>query len=61
MNIKYIFSLFNRIFLVKKSIENQTPDRFQNLLDNIQIYTSNFNNLSYNDRIMIHTMINTIT
>lgn len=61
MNFKYVLTIFNRIFLVKKSIETQCIDYYENFFDKSQIYFYDFNNLSFHERIIIHNIINSIT
>jgi hypothetical protein len=63
MNFRYIVNTFTRIFLVKKSLDNQDLQTIQNLqkiINNITIYTHNYSSLSCNERVMLHSMINLI-
>jgi hypothetical protein len=63
MNFRYFLNTFTRIFLVKKSFENQnlqTIKNLQNFINNITIYTHNYSSLSCNERMMLHSMINLI-
>jgi hypothetical protein len=57
MNFRYIVNTFTRIFLVKKSLDNQN---LQNFINNITIYSDNYTSLSCNERMMLHSMINLI-
>ena len=60
MNLRFVFTTITRIFLVKKSVENQNVNYLQNFIDNIVTYANNFDNLYYSDRMAVHAMINHI-
>lgn len=56
MNFRYIFNTISRIFLFKNLInnmDNQNNNNFNQIL-------YNYNNLSFDDKLMLHSMINII-
>lgn len=60
MNFRSILSIFNRIFIIKHSVENNSIYHLEKFIDNLKVYGNNYTNLSYNDRIMVHAMISLI-
>ena len=60
MNFRCVLRMFTRIFIVKKTIENINVNHLQNYINNIVSYSNNYNNMSYNERMMVHLMINVI-
>jgi hypothetical protein len=54
MNLRYFFNTFTRIFLVKKSIENQNVNNATNI-----VYGKNYMKLLDN-KLLINTMINLV-
>jgi hypothetical protein len=57
MNFRYILNSLTRVLLVNKSFE--TP-YISNFISNITVYSNNYSNLTFNERIMIHSMINLV-
>lgn len=58
MNFRFILSIFNRILIVKQSVEHRSIHHCQNFIDNMKIYAYNYNNFTYSERFMVHSMIN---
>jgi hypothetical protein len=57
MNFRYILHSLTRLLLFKKSFER--PD-FSNIFRNITFYSNNYSNLTFDEKIMIHSMINLV-
>lgn len=57
MNIKHILKLFTKIFMIKKSLERTNIHYF---INNITVYTDDFNKLTCSERMMIHSMMNLV-
>ena len=60
MNFRTILTIFNKIFIIKHSVENHSMCHLENFIDKLKVYGNNYTNLSYNDRIIVHAMISHI-